>query len=944
MKPKIVMIIIATLFLSLAPRSARAGWYSVNIDKELIAKMGSIFGSEEGTELATAQNKSKILEHYEAAALSTAGIFLSKSLEFKAKNDLSGFSSADENYYYKKIYHLADKILVKVVSCTSMCLADPSTALYWGSFIMKVLEDTKSLCEQFEAIVTNGKLSFSSIQFLTVSASFKQLIDYEHLGGVDWRNRINSLFSPVNVNYTREELQDELIALGVAGVRSIGGHTAPSDILASCGFGNTIMGKINDVRTMANGVTNVLSTVQNGISDEFLSLIGASGDISVQLGTLFDSGNYDISRWQTDNSGSPTNQYYKQKAYIQSRMTGRDVILEHNPQLRSPNPVINDYGMGEYPADGYRKLSDPPQYNKNIWSDDGRKSIYFAYRAADFDCGADWLSNNLNNWFYNQEEVNWCYNNTYNHTGWNPTKVQQLNAESSGHQYEHGYYTYEYYESITESRPNYEAESIFQGYYQPIKHSCHVYYGLRGIYQYVARSYDWRQNVEEAEFDSYYQDWNIFVKQMNQKCEEWNRKAKEQYINVENIVQANGQVTQSKEPNPYYGMTFSVTYGPKVYYTRDDAAKLKGATKCVISVTCNDKDTLANGSLMYKCRHCDNTNVTTRYCAWESSRSGSYDEDIANIDNAISEQEAKRSSLDQKRRELNALNQELYEIIVSDNTSVSQKEAAREDIKKNNDKINDLEAEINEIDNKLSELRRGKQEVEEERMSSTDTYQRIPSQMANYAAAYQLQWLDDGQWIDQGSRQIFVRKAKMANIRDESHIITYTAIVSTQRKARYFLGIRIHRHQVKIEDSLIGAGTSTTAVAELSLDPNASEESNAEIVNAKIAEVQASFPSCTVSTEYEYQRDNPTDDIPDTYHYLWAGERLQLARDIEFRMTSILTDLIILEKYLHYKYSILDWLQQLTIGIRHDVGQRRTALDEAHYRWMHNAGSKYYIR
>ena len=48
-----------------------------------------------------------------------------------------------------------------------MCIRDrlhsPQTAIYWGSYLMKVCDDTKSLCMQFESVVTNSTLTFSDI-------------------------------------------------------------------------------------------------------------------------------------------------------------------------------------------------------------------------------------------------------------------------------------------------------------------------------------------------------------------------------------------------------------------------------------------------------------------------------------------------------------------------------------------------------------------------------------------------------------------------------------------------------------------------------------------------------------------------------------------------------------------------------------------------------------
>ena len=36
-----------------------------------------------------------------------------------------------------------------------MMLKSPQTALYWGSYLMKICADTKSLCMQFESVAVS---------------------------------------------------------------------------------------------------------------------------------------------------------------------------------------------------------------------------------------------------------------------------------------------------------------------------------------------------------------------------------------------------------------------------------------------------------------------------------------------------------------------------------------------------------------------------------------------------------------------------------------------------------------------------------------------------------------------------------------------------------------------------------------------------------------------
>ncbi len=43
---------------------------------------------------------------------------------------------------------------------------------------------------------------------------------------------------------------------------------------------------------------------------------------------------------------------------------------------------------------------------------------------------------------------------------------------------------------------------------------------------------------------------------------------------------------------------------------------------------------------------------------------------------------------------------------------------------------------------------------------------------------------------------------------------------------------------------------------------------------------------------------------------LWSSDRLEIARQIDTRLTNIYADLVSLEKMMHYKHSIIDMLKK----------------------------------
>ena len=69
-------------------------------------------------------------------------------------------------------------------------LRSPQTALHWCSYLMKVCDDTKSLCMQFESVVTNSTLSFSDIAFLEINEEIASILKLSEIGNVDWQGSL----------------------------------------------------------------------------------------------------------------------------------------------------------------------------------------------------------------------------------------------------------------------------------------------------------------------------------------------------------------------------------------------------------------------------------------------------------------------------------------------------------------------------------------------------------------------------------------------------------------------------------------------------------------------------------------------------------------------------------------------------------------------------------
>ena len=276
-------IILILLLCTLAfPVSVKAQYYSVNIDYRTVAEMSAAFNTEAATEMYYAEQVAKIREHYQAAEVAAAGIFASKFLDRKALTDMGLWTSATENYYYRRIYNMVSaKIMPKIWTVAGMMLKSPQNALYWGSYLYKVCDDTKNLCYQFESIVTNSSLSFKDIAFLEINQELASILKLSELGNTDWKALFDN-FSNIGSNFTKENLKadiDNLYQMGV-NLASAGASNLTNSILGSSNFNGTIMDKTSGVIEIAENVYNIYDNLTTNTGSTLLGMIGGEEGIA----------------------------------------------------------------------------------------------------------------------------------------------------------------------------------------------------------------------------------------------------------------------------------------------------------------------------------------------------------------------------------------------------------------------------------------------------------------------------------------------------------------------------------------------------------------------------------------------------------------------------------------------------------------------------------------
>ena len=287
-----IILLIQTLAL---PISVKAQYYSVNFDTKTVAAMSAAFNTEAATEMYYAEQLAKIRKSYQAAEVAAAGIFASKYLDRKALTDLGLWTSSTENYYYRRIYGMVStKIMPKIWTVAGMMIKSPQNALYWGSYLYKVCDETKNLCYQFESIVTNSSLSFKDIAFLEINQELAAILKLSELGNTDWKAILDNFIN---------------------------------SIIGNSNFNGTIIDKANSVIEIADNIHDLYEGLSTNAGATVLSFIGGEEG----LANLFNLSDYNVTSWITDYAREGMGQYYTQRWYIYRQDRGSEKLCDYYP-------------------------------------------------------------------------------------------------------------------------------------------------------------------------------------------------------------------------------------------------------------------------------------------------------------------------------------------------------------------------------------------------------------------------------------------------------------------------------------------------------------------------------------------------------------------------------------------------------------------------------------
>lgn len=814
----------------------------VNVDARTVAAMTTEYAAAAVAEGYYDEQVKDILAKYGVAEVAAAGIFTSKYMDRKALTNLGIWRDGSENHYYRRIYRLVSaKIIPMIWALSGQLLRYPHKSLYWGSYLVKICSEVKSLCMQFEAVVTNGTLSFSDIQFLELDPRFAAFMQFSKFGEADWETLFDDLTS-IPGNFTLDNLKEDVGTLYDLGTQlaTSGFGNLSGDILGDSKFDGSFKDKALATGEIVKNVYDIYKNCDGQVAGLFREYLGDNPTAA----DLFSFSSYNLTGWIDDYMNEAAGTYYTQRWYIGRVESGSETVAEYNPPEDDDN-VLNG-----------------PQWIRFNTSDES--------------------------FFPNSSQLEQVLSNSEGYAGWSRARIQQLNAQNDG-------YTYRMSKSLLAYRISKKNKQTKKAYAYRIV---------------ITKSWNLSEEVYEEYFDSYRMDLATFKMKLQALLNEYN---------------------DNEE-----GKVYQLKYGPKNYYQVADDVKLKGCESVIISATCTDNVKLGEGSTQYKCRQCSGSlNEHSKECAMQTTVTESDGLDLSELNQL--EEDARRQivTLQTDIQALESANKHLAELISGGGATDTEIAGYRQQMNANSDRISEKRGQLTQAEKQLADIQQAKSEAATDNDVPTDDYYRIPAIMEDCRNAYGLTWQGEGWW----SGYTYYRYANASNIKGT---VTFSASLSIARKPKFFLGIRIHRAILKISWQMTASYSDTQVVENMTLDPDMPDGEKKRLVNDRISELAQVFPGCRLTTEYVKSDSFEEDQTDDTYHLLWASDRLAIARQVESRLMKIYADLVSLQKMMNYKLSIIDVLKDIAPYVNTDEGRKLTLAEKCRKRWLRHAAAGYH--
>lgn len=841
-------------------------WSSVNIDKVTAAAMSAAYETQALEEGNTASNINRILDHYHSAGLASAGIFQSMKKLRDARRN-PGLFASEENYYYQRIFRLVkDGIMPKFITVAGKMLKQPDNAIHWGPYLLKTTTNVENLCKQFEVVVTNGRRSFKDIRFLVLNEDLQKIFDLTRLGEVDWKSLLGML-GEFGTGITQEEIAEDYKNLGSI-IAQAGKAAYDSNLESASKIGRIFKAKPKEIANLYESFKDHYESFKDAsnIKELLFAVVGEGNEDAVDK--LFQTSDYNLTGYISSYIKELQGQYYTQRWYIFKHDSGTEVKCEYDPS-------------------GYEGYGDVRW--KEAWHVHASGKKRESY--AKIPCYKTLTPN----------EDNEVKDKLFQLTEWNAEKCQEYNQTHPGHQC-----------TILYTRKHEDRKRHYEG--GLLSHSYDERYCFNSYKVKVTDTWDIREVIYEETFDSQTIDKTTFIQKMKARL--------------------NGLIDENEKFLKEHP-TISIEMGsdnPR-YYTMADEKKMEGCNSVSFIAQCDDGATLGEGSFNWK----ENGSQGNKL-EWPKSK------DFAMSNSPMADDGSKPLLQKQKEfsNEVNALKSEIKDndtkmrnLITRINQAKMNKNIPLVDkLQGEYDALSDenahLKEQLREAEGKLSQADDALDEYYQDMSDNLDGPYRIPSNMASLASMYQIQWLDEGEWVQGSNAYIFVRHGYCADARTN---VTYTASLKLSRKPTYALGVRIHRAVLSVDFKLTSSSSSENVIEVMKLNMNQTEKLRAEEVNMRLKQWLEDLPNCSVTVKYHYaSNQNDEDDDEDGIHLLFAADRLQVARYVEQELAKIFAQLVLIEKVMTQRECILDFLRRQIFDVVSRSGRNGIA-EYALRRW-----------
>ncbi len=907
MRKSISKTAMTILFASAATTAVKAQvpYFAINIDTRTITAISTAFAAEEAEEILTTNALEDIKKNYESSLESATGIFAVQRLKHNALKDVDIWSGEEENMYYKRIYNLVkDKIIPKTATVALACIKDPTTALYWGTELAKIVSDTQSLCQEFASIVTNCSLTFDKIIFFKLNPDFERLINLAKFNGEDWEQKLTNMFHLPErpKGGDREEMKEYIKQLvhplinvaassaGLDGLKSLLNTALEYKDYANIFAGGRldkygIAGQFEEFNTLLNSNnTGTWLDAAKGELSHYLNYTGSNAE--ELLGKILQYGVMDGKDWTSTYANPDADKYYTRTAKVKTWVHGRETLCDYTP------PTFENGQSEDMKNSGHYQYIEP-------WKSQSKPSRGTAE-----------------------------YNSILAHSaemagGWTKERVDALKAQDDPR------VIYYYNHSIS---------GWWYSYYDGDKNN--VYAGWGACYINAYRQWNYYETVYESTLDTYNQSEEAWKAKVQAECDKWNQKAKYEYNMSDQIVQKdnaneNDPNTVEKVKNNLYGQTFYIDWGTAKYYQKANADKLKGATHVSINVTCHDHADVQLGECIYKCSdHDDALDEDGGQCALGGTdEQAKREQDMQKLQDQIDECQ---KQIKDKNAEISSIQAQMYALQlqytnhqITDEQYVEQYAALTAKKRQLQDEVNTLQKAINQSNDALTDMQ----------TNYVSGGNKIKDYEADAQNMFSIRWSGPGTYERQpNGSYLYTRVGQMKDSSaaygsNGGKTITFKAEVTLEEEAVYFI-FRIHRSRNKIKAYIETDGDNATTLEQIEFSSDESEASKEATINQKLQSWREVYPDCDVTYNVDYTTnatDPEDDDVP---HLLYSSDRLAIARHIEARLYHIYGRLLTLEKFMTYRRSLLDWLEDEGKKlVRLDVGKKKTMMDEALQRW-----------